>query len=390
MISDMIGRVFMFNKLFLTIGCLVSLIIASNVEAAAPPIKIGGLFAVTGPASFLGEPERNTAEMVVNDLNKKGGIKGRPLQLIAYDTQGDATKAVQAATRLIKEDKVVAIIGPSTTGDTMAVIPLVEKARIPLISCAAGIKITDPVKPWVYKTAQNDSLAVARIYEYLVRHKMKRVAILTVSDSFGSSGREQLKLHAPRYHIEIVSDDTYGPKDTDMTPQLTKIRNSNAEALICWGTNPGPAIVARNAKQLGVKLPIFMSHGVSSKKFIELAGDASEGIILPSGRVLVADLLPKSDKQKKALLAYVNSYKNNFKREGDHFGGHSWDAMMLLKTAIERGGENPAAIRAQLEKIRNFPGIGGVFTFTASDHSGLGKDAFVLVQVKGKDWVLVH
>jgi branched-chain amino acid transport system substrate-binding protein len=380
----------MIKVICMLLGCLLTVLQAGGVRAAAPPIKIGALFAVTGPASFLGEPERNTAQMVVDEINKAGGIKGRALQLVTYDTQGDATKAVQAATRLIKDDKVVAIVGPSTTGDTMAVIPVVERARIPLISCAAGIKITEPVKPWVFKTAQNDSLAVAKIYEHLAKLNIRKVAILTVSDSFGSSGREQLKMNAAKYGIQIISDDTYGPKDTDMTPQLTRIRNIGAEALICWGTNPGPAIIARNAKQLGVKLPIYMSHGVSSKKFIELAGDASEGIVLPSGRVLVADLLSNSDKQKKSLISFVNDYKRHFNREGDHFGGHAWDAMMLLKTAIERGGDNPAAIRSQLEKIRNFPGIGGVFTYTPTDHSGLGKDAFVLVRVKGKDWVLVH
>jgi branched-chain amino acid transport system substrate-binding protein len=380
----------MIKVICMLLGCLLTVLQAGGVRAAAPPIKIGALFAVTGPASFLGEPERNTAQMVVDEINKAGGIKGRALQLVTYDTQGDATKAVQAATRLIKDDKVVAIVGPSTTGDTMAVIPVVERARIPLISCAAGIKITEPVKPWVFKTAQNDSLAVAKIYEHLAKLNIRKVAILTVSDSFGSSGREQLKMNAAKYGIQIISDDTYGPKDTDMTPQLTRIRNIGAEALICWGTNPGPAIIARNAKQLGVKLPIYMSHGVSSKKFIELAGDASEGIVLPSGRVLVADLLSNSDKQKKSLLSFVNDYKRHFNREGDHFGGHAWDAMMLLKTSIERGGDNPAAIRSQLEKIRNFPGIGGVFTYTPTDHSGLGKDAFVLVRVKGKDWVLVH
>jgi branched-chain amino acid transport system substrate-binding protein len=380
----------MIKVICMLLGCLLTVLQAGGVRAAAPPIKIGALFAVTGPASFLGEPERNTAQMVVDEINKAGGIKGRALQLVTYDTQGDATKAVQAATRLIKDDKVVAIVGPSTTGDTMAVIPVVERARIPLISCAAGIKITEPVKPWVFKTAQNDSLAVAKIYEHLAKLNIRKVAILTVSDSFGSSGREQLKMNAAKYGIQIISDDTYGPKDTDMTPQLTRIRNIGAEALICWGTNPGPAIIARNAKQLGVKLPIYMSHGVSSKKFIELAGDASEGIVLPSGRVLVADLLSNSDKQKKSLISFVNDYKRHFNREGDHFGGHAWDAMMLLKTAIERGGDNPAAIRSQLEKIRNFPGIGGVFSCTSTDHSGLGKDAFVLVRVKGKDWVLVH
>jgi branched-chain amino acid transport system substrate-binding protein len=367
----------------------LSFLMFAGTVPAATPIKIGALFSVTGPPSFLGEPERNTAQMLVDKINKSGGIKGKKVELIVYDTQGDATKAVQAATRLIKDDRVAAIIGPSTTGDTMAVIPLVERARIPMISCAAGIKITDPVKKWVFKTAQNDSLAVARIYEHLKKTKISKVAIITVSDSFGSSGREQLKAQAAGFGIQIVEDDTYGPKDTDMTSQLTKIRGSQAQAVICWGTNPGPAVIARNAKQLGLNLPLYMSHGVSSKKFIELAGDAAEGIILPSGRVLVADLLPTNDRQKKSLISFVKDYQSHFKAEGDHFGGHAWDAVMLLKGAIEKGGDNPSAIRDQLEMTRRFAGIGGVFSFSPDNHHGLTKDAFVLVRIKNKDWALV-
>ena len=379
----------MLRKISFIFVSVVSFLVAAVCAFAAPPIKIGGLFAVTGPASFLGEPERNTAQMVVNEINAAGGIRGRRLELVAYDTQGDATRAVQAANRLIKEDRVVAIIGPSTTGDTMAVIPIAERAHVPLVSCAAGSKITSPVKRWVFKTAQNDALAVARIYEYLAGRKLTRVAILTVSDGFGSSGREQLKANAARYGIRIVSDDTYGPKDTDMTAQLTKIRGSQAQAIICWGTNPGPAVIARNARQIGLKIPLFMSHGVSSKKFIELAGDAAEGIILPSGRVIVADRLPNSDRQKKPLLAFVKDYQRHYRAEGDHFGGHAWDAVMLLKAAIERGGDNPAASRDQREKIRTFAGIGGVFSYSPADHAGLNKDAFVLVEVRNRDWTLV-
>jgi len=356
---------------------------------AAPPIKIGALFAVTGPAAFLGEPERNSAKMVIDEINKAGGVKGRKLELVAYDTAGDATKAVQLATKLIKDDKVVAIIGPSTTGETMAVIPVAEKEQIPLISCAAGIKITDPVKKWVFKTAQNDALAVGRIYEYLQKTKQTTVSILTVSDGFGASGREQLKNQASKYGITIVSDDTYGPKDTDMTAQLTKIRGTHSQAIICWGTNPGPALVAKNVRQLGIKTPLFMSHGVSSKKFIELAGDAAEGVRLPSGKVLVCDLLPKSESQKKSLVSFVKDYQNHYKVEGDHFGGHAWDAVMLLRNAIERGADTSSSIRDQLEKTRNFCGIGGTFTFSPQDHAGLGKDAFVLVEIKNKDWVIV-
>ena len=373
-------------------GILVATSLISLIAGAAfasPPIRIGALFSVTGPSSFLGEPERNAAQMVVDEINSSGGIRGSQLQLITYDTQGDATKAVQAAMRLIKDDKVVAILGPSITGDTMAVIPIVEKAHVPMISCAAGIKITEPVKKWVFKTAQNDSLAVAKIYEYLGRKKISKISILTVSDSFGASGREQLTAQAGKNGIQIVSDDTYSPKDTDMTPQLTKIRGSQAQALICWGTNPGPAVVARNIKQLGLRIPVIMSHGVSSRKFIELAGDAAEGIIIPSGRVLVADLLPANDRQKKSLQLFVMDYKKHFKAEGDHFAGHAWDAAMLLKEAIEKGGNNPSDIRDQLEKISNFSGIGGIFNFSARDHAGLAKDAFVLVEVRNKKWVPV-
>jgi branched-chain amino acid transport system substrate-binding protein len=366
-----------------------SILCLSTAALAAAPIKIGALFAVTGPASFLGEPERNSAQMVVEEINRGGGIKGRKIELITYDTGGDATKAVQLANKLIKNDHVVAIIGPSTTGDTMAVIPVVEKAHLPLISCSAGIKITEPVKKWVFKTAQNDSLAVARIYEQLRKERKSKVAILTVSDSFGASGREQLKAQASRHGIQIVSDDTYGPKDTDMTAQLTKIRSSRAQGVICWGTNPGPAVLARNAKQLGLAIPLYMSHGVSSKKFVELAGNAAEGIRLPSGKVLVANLLPNSDRQKPALLFFIKDYRRRYHVEGDHFAGHAWDAVMLLKGAIERGGDNPAAIRNQLEATRGFAGIGGVFNYSPNDHAGLTKDAFVLVQVKNKGWTLV-
>ena len=364
-------------------------LVCSSAAFAADTIKIGALYSITGPASFLGEPMRNTVQMVVDEINKAGGIKGRKLELVVYDTAGDATKAVQLASKLIKNDKVVAFVGPNTSGESMAVIPLAEKEQIPMISCAASAKITEPVKKWVFKTAQNDTLAVAKIYEYLQKTRQSNVALLTVSDGFGASGREQLKAQAAKYGMKIVSDDTYGPKDTDMTSQLTKIRGSQAQAVICWGTNPGPAIIARNARQLGIKTPLYMSHGVSSRKFIELAGDAAEGLRLSSGRALVAEMLPNSDPQKKSLQAFLKDYQRHYKVEGDTFGGHAWDAIMLLKSAIEKGGDSPAAIRDQLEKTRNFAGISGTFNFSETDHAGLTKEAFVMIAIKNKDWVMV-
>jgi branched-chain amino acid transport system substrate-binding protein len=286
--------------------CLILVAMSSGALAAAP-IRIGALFAVTGPASFLGEPEKNTLELLVKENNDKSGVK---IELVVYDTQGDATKAVQLANKLIKNDKVLAIIGPSTTGETMAIIPLVEKEQIPLISCAAGIKITDPVKKWVFKTPANDHVAAEKILDYAARLKQRNIALLTVSDSFGSSGREQLKALASRKGFTVVADEVYSPKDTDMTAQLTKIRGIKPDAIICWGTNPGPAVVTRNVKQLGIKIPLYMSHGVASKKYIELAGaDAAEGVVLPAGKLAVYDKLKKNDPQLKVLKDYDNSYK---------------------------------------------------------------------------------
>lgn len=377
------------KKVALLCSLICITLLTASAALAAATVKIGGLFAVTGPAAFLGEPERNTAMMVVSEINRAGGIRGQKLELVVYDTAGDATKAVQLANKLIKSDRVMAIIGPSTTGESMAVIPVAERGRVPLISCAAGIKITEPLKKWVFKTAQNDSLAVIRIYEHLKKQRLQRVALLTVSDGFGASGREQLKAQAARYGIRVVADDTYGPKDTDMTSQLTKIRGLKPDAIICWGTNPGPAVITKNARQLGIKTPLFMSHGVSSKKYIQLAGKAAEGVKLPSGRVIVADQLPASDPQKRSLIAFVKGYERYYKAEGDHFGGHAWDAVMLLKGAFERGATTPAAVRDQLENTRQFHGIGGSFTFTPRDHAGLGKDAFVLVEVRKGDWAIV-
>ena len=159
------------------LGCIMLLLVFAASTFAATPIRIGGLFAVTGPASFLGEPEKKTLEMLVKDINGKGGVNGSPVELVIYDTQGDVTKAVQLATKLIKNDKVAAIIGPSTTGETLAIIPVVEKERIPLISCAAGIKITEPVKKWVFKTPANDHVAAEKILNYASRLKQKNLAL---------------------------------------------------------------------------------------------------------------------------------------------------------------------------------------------------------------------
>ncbi len=366
------------------------ILLAGSTAFAATTVKIGGLFSVTGPASFLGEPEKRTLEMLVRDLNSKGGINGVKLEAVIYDTTGDATKAVQLATKLIKDDRVSVIVGPSTTGESMAVIPVAEKNRVPLISCAAGIKITDPVKKWVFKTPANDHVAAEKILVFMARQKQKRIALLTVTDGYGSSGREQIKALARAKGFTIVADEVYGPKDTDMTSQLTKIRGIKPDAIICWGTNPGPAVVTKNVRQLGIKTPLYMSHGVASKKYIELAGPAAaEGVMLPAGKLAIFDTLPASDPQARLLAEYNQAYRKAYGVEASTFGGYAYDAFLLITNAIRKSGTSPLQIRNGIEQARKLVSVSGLFTMSPTDHNGLDTSAFEMVRVVRGGWSLV-
>jgi branched-chain amino acid transport system substrate-binding protein len=351
--------------------------------------KIGGIFSVTGPVSFLGDPEKKSLEMVIDEINAKGGIDGHPLEPVIYDDEGDPGKARLAATKLVSKDNVLAIIGPSLTPTTLAIIPVAEEEKIPLISCAAGIKITEPVKPWVFKTAQSDVLAVAAIYQYMKGHGIKKVGIMTQEDAFGESGKEQLTKQAAQFGIEVVQAESFGTKDTDMTAQLTKIRAAQPDAIICWGTNPGPAVIAKNVKQMNINLPLYQSHGVASPKFIELAAEAAEGIILPTGKILVAKQLPDTDPQKAVLINYIEEFQKRYQIPVSGFGGYAFDAMHILAEALKGTKGDKAKTRDAIENVKDLVGISGVFNFSATEHNGLGPDAFVMVQIQNGTWKLL-
>jgi branched-chain amino acid transport system substrate-binding protein len=373
---------------------LVAALVGSGCAKKEEPkaaYKIGGIFAITGRASFLGEPERNSMELLAEQINAQGGVDGHPIELVIYDTEGDATKAVLNTNKLIEKDNVLAIVGPSLSGTTLAVVPIAEKAQVPLVSCAASVKITTPVKKWVFKTPQTDVMAVAKIYEYMQGQGIQKIAILSVGNAFGASGREQLLQQAPDYGYEIVADERFGPKDTDMTPQLTKIRSLKPGAIICWGTNPGPAVVAKNMRQLGIEIPLYQSHGVASKKFIQLAGEAANGVILPTGKILVAGALPDTDPQKPTLLKYIADYEAKYKIAVSGFGGYAWDGLEILAQALEKAGADRGKIRDEIEKITGHVGVSGIFRFSPQDHNGLNKEeAFVMVKIVNGDWQVIQ
>jgi branched-chain amino acid transport system substrate-binding protein len=360
---------------------------------AQQTVKVGSVLSVTGPASFLGEPEDKTLRMYVDKINAAGGVAGKKIELIVYDDGGDANKARTFATRLIEDDKVVAMVGGSTTGTTMAMIPVFEEAQVPFISLGGAIEIVDPVRKFVFKTPHTDKMACEKIFENLKQRKLTKIGMISGTDGFGASMRTQCTKTAPTYGIEIVAEETYGPRDSDMTAQLTKLKGTaGIQAVVNPGFGQGPAIVTRNYAQLGMTaMPLYQSHGVASKSFIDLAGAAAEGVRLPAAALLVGDKLPDGDPQKKVVVEYKTTYESTAKQPVSTFGGHAYDGLYILVDAMKRAnGTDSKKIRDEIEKTKGFIGTGGIVTMSATDHLGLDLSAFRMLEIKGGDWTLVQ
>lgn len=366
--------------------------LAVTPATAQNEIRLGSVLSVTGPASFLGDPEKKTLEMAVEEINAKGGILGRRVRLIVYDDAGDPNNARTFATRLLEEDKVTAMVGGSTTGTTMAMIPAFEDAQVPFISLAGAVQIIQPVKKWVFKTPHTDTMACEKIFEDMKKRGTTKIGMISGTDGFGKSMRDQCVAVAPKYGIEVLHEESYGPRDTDMTPQLTNIRNKpGVQAVINPGFGQGPAIVTRNYRQLGITVPLYQSHGVASKQFIELAGPAAEGVRLPAAALLVADKLPDSDPQKKVVTEYTAAFTKRWGQAVSTFGGHAYDGFNIWKEALERAKTDaPGPVRDEIEKTRGFIGTGGVVNMSPTDHMGLDLSAFKMLEIRNGDWTIVQ
>ena len=363
------------------------------VAPAFADIKIGAAISETGPASTLGDPEINTLKIFVEQINAAGGINGEKIQLIVYDDGGDPNKARTFATRLVEDDKVVAVIGGTTTGTTMAIIPVLEDAEVPFISLAGAVEIIDPVKPFIFKTPHTDRMACAKIFEDMERRDITAIGLISGSDGFGASMRKQCLSIIDDYGIKVLADETYGPNDADMTPQLTNIKSKKGvQAVLNPGFGQGPAIVTRNYAQLAVGLPLYQSHGVASASFIELAGaQAAEGVRLPGTALLVANLLPEKDPQRAVVIAYKETYEKATGKPVSTFGGYAYDALHILVDAIKRAGKaEPKPIRDAIESTSGLVGATGTVTMSAADHLGLDLSAFRMLQIKNGGWKIVQ
>lgn len=358
-------------------------------QANVAPIKVGAIFAVTGPAANLGAPEQKTAEMLVEQLNQAGGIAGHKVTLIVKDSGSVPGTALSLAKQLIDEEKVLAIIGPSTSGETMAIKDTCQESKTILLSCAAAETIVNPLASYVFKTPQKDSDAARRIYETLKDMGITKVGVISSSDGFGNAGAAQLAKLAPEYGMTIAIAETYAAGETDLTGVLTKLKGQDVKAVIDWTITPAQSLVAKNMKQIGLDVPLFQSHGFGNIKYVQAGGEAANGTIFPCGRLLVAEVLPGTHPQKQLLLKYKQDYEGRYKEDASTFGGHAYDAVLVLQEAIKKAGSvEPEKVRAAIETLQGVVGTGGVFNFSATDHNGLAKDAFEVLTVENGKFAL--
>lgn len=379
----------MFTTILKKSFLFAAMAVAAASAVAADPIRIGSVLSVSGPAAFLGDPELKTLQLYVEKINAEGGVLGRKLELVHYDDGSDAAKANSFTKRLIESDKVDILIGGTTTGATMAMAPLVATASLPFISLAGAVVVIDPVKKWVFKTPHTDRMAAEKVFEDMKKRGITKVGLLSETSGFGASGRKETQTVAAKYGITLVADETYGPKDTDITAQLTRIKSvPGVQAVFVFGLGQGPAVVTKNYGQLGMTaLPMYQSHGVASDEYLKLSGKAAEGVRLPTPALLIANALPAGDVQRGIVTSYDKAYKERYKMDPSTFGGYALDALNLSVDAIKRaGGTDREKVRAALESTKGFVGATGVFNMSPTDHMGLDLSAFRMVEVKNGDW----
>ena len=362
---------------------LALLAVAGAPQALAQDtIKVGAILAVTGPASFLGLPEARTLEMLADQVNAQGGVHGKKIQLIVKDTGASPEKAISFAKQLIEEEKVFAIIGPSTSGETMAIKNIAQEGKTLLLSCAAAEVIVQPVASYVFKTPQKDSDAVIKIFQQMKKMGISRIGVLSSNTGFGKAGKEQIEKLAPEHGMQIALSEVYDKAATDLTAEVTKVKAANVQGIVNWSIEPAQALVIKNARQIGLTVPIFQSHGFGNLQYVKAAGAAAEGVIFPAGRLLVSDVLPDSNRQKAVLQAYRKAYEARFKDDVSTFGGHAYDAFMILVEAMKKVGADREKVRSAVESTTGFVGTGGIFNYSATDHTGLDLDAFEMLTVK--------
>jgi len=364
------------------------------------PYKIGFMAAITGKASSLGEPERDAAVMLQKQLDESGGVIGpdgviHPIKILIYDSEGSGDVSIPIAKKLITDEKVVALIGDSTSPVSMALVPVLQEAETPLISMASSSAIVEPVaeRKWVFKTAQSNKHTEPTQVRYAKAKGYLKVANFYVNDAYGEDGAMAIRDTCKAEGIEIVLEETFGAADTDMTAQLTKLKASGAQALLVTAIPPAASILTKQFREMGLTIPLIHNHGIGNQSFIDLSGGQNaDGVLFPMGKMVAVSSLADNDPQKKVLEDFIRDFEASAGKKPSTFAGHAWDALQLTIAALAKLPDGlpiekqRAQLRDEMEKVQGLAGTGGVFNLSAQDHVGLSPDDIVLVLIQDGKW----
>ncbi|GAA4355357.1 ABC transporter substrate-binding protein [Variovorax defluvii] len=356
---------------------------AALCAAAQQTYKVGSVLSMTGPAAFLGEDMKAGMELALDEINAKGGVNGKKIEWFFYDAESQTQKGLSATRRLLTQDKVEMIVGGGNmSGMAIAMLQLTEKAGVPFISTEGSMQIVTPVaeRPWTFKSTVDDDQVMERLADYFAKKNIKKIAMLADSSGFGQSAVEQWKKVAPARGLEVVYE-SFNPTDTDMAPQLNKLKSAGVQAIVCWTVTPAGVVAMKQAKTLGLgEIPFIHSYGFVDKRYMDLAGDAAKNVLLVSVKFPVGEDLPDSDPAKPRILALNKNFEARFKRRPNQFAAQTYDAIYLARQALEKGGDDKEKVRDALRGIRAYNGVGGTFNFSPTRHSGLSKSDLVLLK----------
>lgn len=358
--------------------------------AHAQDIKIGGLLETSGFIASLGGPGVDGVNLAVEQVNAAGGINGRKVQFVNVNSESDNTKTVSGAKRLIEQEKVVAIVGPMSSGSAFAVTDTVERAKVPMIANGAsrGIVLPPEQKRYSFLAPLTDVVVLGVMLKDMQAKGIKKIAMLNSDVAFGTAGRESLEKSAAAAGIAIVAKETFGNADTDISPQLTKIRGSDAEATVLWATGAGLAIATKNHRSLGIKTPLYLAHSANDFNFLRLAGESANGILLPSSKIYVTSALPASDSQKSVVEGFVQAYEKKYGKPPATFAGNGYDAAMMIMQAVRKAGTDPEKVRDAIEGIRDHVGVTAVYSYAPADHFGTKPESVVMLTVRDGKFAL--
>lgn len=363
-----------------------------KTTAAGDPYKIGAVLSLTGTYAALGQAEKQAIDLEVARINDAGGVNGRPLEVLIEDDATDEAKAVAAAAKLIEQEGVIALLGATGTGQTMAMRGDIQRAGIPQVSMAGGTVVTGDFDPLVFQTPWSNTLVVPFVLTAIKDAGHTKIAVLSDTGGYGKDGLVVIKEQAPGLGITIVADETFNPGDSDVTAQLTKLKATDAQAVLLWTAGKEGAITLKNAGDLGLELPFFGGSGQARTEFVEGAGAAAEGFVFGTGKSLIPENWGQDTEEFKVVSDFAARYQEAYGEAPDIFAGHAFDAVTLVADALKRAGDAPdgPALRDALEKTAGVVGFGGTFTFSADDHNGLTAEDLALYKIQDGTWVLAQ